>query len=515
MLRGTPSQPLRHKLAVEVGSHFEFQVGEKVQVKEGYLGTVTAVEEGPRGGDEKYVIVLDAGMGHGEWGANELRSLGKTASAQAEAKGSKDKKADRPRYASDDYPELADILVSKPAPVIVQTASGPTCSICGKPRGLMGDPCMKCIQSRAKAAQDGKCHCGNQAIPGEEISAGGYKVRVDGEVRNRGGRSWIPCQRCLGTIRQTSSRKQAGKFEDELHWFIPDGQQNPHSCAVCGYPKTSPTHLDNQKQASKGTCSHCGKEKEIDARATEQYGEPVCRDCAVTNHTDQDDCGHNDEHCPWRWNKTAAFKCKACGSSDMKAFSKGNGTYTLVCQDCSNVQNHKSSTKTAMPQSTEEHRKWHEHTSPGSSKWCPYCKGEKPMTAGRDDDLGNITGPDNAECKKCHREVPAEALTSGYCHPCYNQVFSSKVANYAADLQDQAFWDALNKDLCPRCGTSVTTETHDEPMGVGVAATVNVTCPSCGFWLTNDGLGSTWKEREASKNITGAVADRDDEFLFS
>jgi DNA-directed RNA polymerase subunit RPC12/RpoP len=38
-----------------------------------------------------------------------------------------------------------------------------------------------------------------------------------------------------------------------------------------------------------------------DPRATEQYGEPVCLDCAVKNHRSWDPCDHNDEHCPWTW----------------------------------------------------------------------------------------------------------------------------------------------------------------------------------------------------------------------
>lgn len=68
-----------------------------------------------------------------------------------------------------------------------------TCQVCGKPGGLVlldGKPCMPCIRSRQKAAMDGRCHCGSQKIAGAK--------------RSIGSRSWIPCERCFGTIRQVS-----------------------------------------------------------------------------------------------------------------------------------------------------------------------------------------------------------------------------------------------------------------------------------------------------------------------
>lgn len=68
------------------------------------------------------------------------------------------------------------------------------CPVCNGPGYGMGDICMGCVRARAKTATTGrgKCSCGSKKIPGPEVSVGG-----------RYGRAWIPCERCLGSIRQT------------------------------------------------------------------------------------------------------------------------------------------------------------------------------------------------------------------------------------------------------------------------------------------------------------------------
>ena len=64
-----------------------------------------------------------------------------------------------------------------------------TCTVCGKPCGFLNDPCMACVRVRARAATTGgRCRCGRDAIPGA--------------TRKVYSRSWIPCDRCLGTIKQ-------------------------------------------------------------------------------------------------------------------------------------------------------------------------------------------------------------------------------------------------------------------------------------------------------------------------
>lgn len=74
-------------------------------------------------------------------------------------------------------------------------ANGYACDACGDEYGWLpgsryGDLCMNCVKARARAAMDGRCHCGRKAVPGSERGGNGR-------------RSWIPCERCLGTIRQT------------------------------------------------------------------------------------------------------------------------------------------------------------------------------------------------------------------------------------------------------------------------------------------------------------------------
>jgi len=67
---------------------------------------------------------------------------------------------------------------------------GSPCEGCGKPLGLgPWAVCMDCTRARARAATSGwRCRCGNR--------------RREGAERSIGGRRWVPCLRCLGTVRQ-------------------------------------------------------------------------------------------------------------------------------------------------------------------------------------------------------------------------------------------------------------------------------------------------------------------------
>lgn len=69
------------------------------------------------------------------------------------------------------------------------------CDGCGRPMHswayMRWGVCMDCTKSRAKCvASHGRCVCGKKAVPAEVIRTGS--------------RSWVPCNRCLGTIRQLS-----------------------------------------------------------------------------------------------------------------------------------------------------------------------------------------------------------------------------------------------------------------------------------------------------------------------
>jgi hypothetical protein len=50
--------------------------------------------------------------------------------------------------------------------------------------------CLDCTKARARTATTHRCGCGRSARPGS--------------TQRIGSRSWVPCRRCLGTIRQLS-----------------------------------------------------------------------------------------------------------------------------------------------------------------------------------------------------------------------------------------------------------------------------------------------------------------------
>lgn len=113
-----------HKAAgVDATAYWAFQPGERVRVKEGFEGRVTEVQEGPVGGAEIYIVVLDGGVGGGEYDANELARIGGEVPDRLQANASKHEEpeddwlgtqAAGQHVASDDYPELAEILVKRP-----------------------------------------------------------------------------------------------------------------------------------------------------------------------------------------------------------------------------------------------------------------------------------------------------------------------------------------------------------------------------------------------------------------
>lgn len=110
----------RRHAGVDPEAHWDFRPGERVMTVDGYPGVVERVEDGPYPSTEKYIVVLDGGIGGGEYGTSQLSSLGMTTTAQVE------------RTASDDYPELGSILEERPSPELafktgsLQTVAGIT-----------------------------------------------------------------------------------------------------------------------------------------------------------------------------------------------------------------------------------------------------------------------------------------------------------------------------------------------------------------------------------------------------
>ena len=72
-----------------------------------------------------------------------------------------------------------------------------TCEGCGSKFINVFDSkpvCMECVKARAKTAcSNGRCKCGAKKVPGEPAGPG---------VGKRSGRVFIPCKRCLGSIKQ-------------------------------------------------------------------------------------------------------------------------------------------------------------------------------------------------------------------------------------------------------------------------------------------------------------------------
>ena len=137
-MSGLSRRDRRHKTAgVDPTIYWDFRPGDRVMTREGVVGTVTAVEEGPAGGAETYLVELDAGLGGGEYSPGELRALEGTtatktavwvdtpeslllqqvaAEALTQANGAMEWVDDDEVHhtAADDYPELGDILVQRP-----------------------------------------------------------------------------------------------------------------------------------------------------------------------------------------------------------------------------------------------------------------------------------------------------------------------------------------------------------------------------------------------------------------
>lgn len=98
----------RHQAGTDTTIWWDFVPGEEVVTVEGLTGVVTAVEDGPFAGAEQYIVELHDGLGGGVYSPGELTKAGvaKTATTHDGE--------DMWSIASDDYPELSEILVERP-----------------------------------------------------------------------------------------------------------------------------------------------------------------------------------------------------------------------------------------------------------------------------------------------------------------------------------------------------------------------------------------------------------------
>jgi rubredoxin len=122
----------RHEAGIsqeESESYWAFRPGQHVMTVDGIPGTVTEVQDGPYPGTEQYLVTLDNGLGGGEYDASDLSDLGAgtTASTYEDAKQrfadnvmdeynrlSAEAVGEEPVTAASDYPELAEILHTRP-----------------------------------------------------------------------------------------------------------------------------------------------------------------------------------------------------------------------------------------------------------------------------------------------------------------------------------------------------------------------------------------------------------------
>lgn len=105
-----------HRTAgVDAELWYDFAPGQRVKTIDGLPGTVIEVQDGFAAAAEQYVVELDGGLGGGEYAADELTPLAGATAKLAVVEGA--------HVASDDYPELEDILEERPPPRHALTAS--------------------------------------------------------------------------------------------------------------------------------------------------------------------------------------------------------------------------------------------------------------------------------------------------------------------------------------------------------------------------------------------------------
>lgn len=87
--------------AVVSADYADFTEGQRVRTVDGITGTVAAIEDGPYPGTESYRVELDKGLGGGLYSSGQLAAVEPVI-------------ATHEHMASDDYPELGDILTRRP-----------------------------------------------------------------------------------------------------------------------------------------------------------------------------------------------------------------------------------------------------------------------------------------------------------------------------------------------------------------------------------------------------------------
>lgn len=91
-----------HHEAVVSEDFADYSIGQRVITREGFIGKVEQIYDGPFPGTESYQITLEGGMGAGEYATRDIVGTASNTTASTEA------------TAAADYPELRDILTDRP-----------------------------------------------------------------------------------------------------------------------------------------------------------------------------------------------------------------------------------------------------------------------------------------------------------------------------------------------------------------------------------------------------------------
>jgi 8-oxo-dGTP pyrophosphatase MutT (NUDIX family) len=118
----------KHALAAEI--FHEFSAGDHVMTVDGVAGKIAAVSDGPYPQTETYEVVLDGGAGGGAYSAGQLRKLTNTTPTAGLLGDSVEDfgpaVATTTHMATEDYPELGDILHERPPNERVQVFASRT-----------------------------------------------------------------------------------------------------------------------------------------------------------------------------------------------------------------------------------------------------------------------------------------------------------------------------------------------------------------------------------------------------
>ena len=99
------------KEALDSSVYWDFKPEQHVMTTDGVPGVVTAVLDGPVPGSEAYEVILDNGLGGGQYTASQLRNADRVTASEHVT-------------AAEDYPELGSVLQERPDPARQQYTAG-------------------------------------------------------------------------------------------------------------------------------------------------------------------------------------------------------------------------------------------------------------------------------------------------------------------------------------------------------------------------------------------------------